>query len=205
MESVRDWLAVSSGYGHGYGSGWRVGGGGGKSWGGDYGYEDRVYADHGYGDGDGHNIKSYNGRAVYEIDGVQTLIDEIRHGFGVGSILNSDLTLTPCYVVKANNLFAHGETPCKAMEALRDKLLDGMTEDERIAAFWECHNREEKYNGRDLWHWHHRLTGSCEMGRNQLAADRGIDIDNSEWTVAEFVALCRDSYGGSVIRRLEEG
>ena len=150
------------------------------------------------------NIKERIGSEVYEIDGVQTLLDDVRHGFGVGAILNFDLTLTPCYVAKANDLFAHGEIPRKAMEALRDKLFDGMIEDECIAAFWECHNRTDKYNGRDLWHWHHRLTGSCEMGRNQFAADRGIDIDNSEWMVVEFVALCRDSYGGSVIRRLEE-
>lgn len=38
-----------------------------------------------------------------------------------------------------------------------------------------------------------------------VRADRGIDIDGTEWTVAEFVELCKDSYGGSTIRRLEDG
>lgn len=48
-----------------------------------------------------------------------------------GAILNGDLTLTPCYIVKQDNIFAHGETLREAMEALRDKLFEDMPEDER--------------------------------------------------------------------------
>ena len=114
------------------------------------------------------------------------------------------MTTTPCFIVKSGSTFAHGETLHKAMEALTDKLVDDMPEEERIAAFWREHNQTDKYSGRDLWHWHHRLTGSCEMGRNEFCRDRGIDIDGSTWTVAEFVALCKNSYGGAVIKKLEE-
>ena len=159
----------------------------------------------GYGHGFGDGLKSFCGRPVYDIDGVQTLIYKIRFGFAVGAILNRDLTTTPCFIAKGGGYFAHGATPREAREALTEKLFDGMDEGERIAAFWECHNREEKYSGRDLWIWHHRLTGSCEMGRNQFAADRGIDIDGSAFTVAEFVELCKDAYGGATVRRLMGG
>lgn len=51
--------------------------------------------------------------------------------------------------------------------------------------------------------WHHRLTGSCNMGRQEFAKEHNIDIENGEMTVAEFIKLTRDSYGGEVIRTLE--
>ena len=139
------------------------------------------------------------------IDDVPTIIRKFKFGAAFGAILNSDLTLTRCWVAKGNNRFAHGATLTEAREALAGKLFDDMSEEDRIAAFWQAHNRTDKYNGRDLWTWHHRLTGSCEMGRNQFCADRGIDIDGTEWTVAQFVELCKDSYGGGIIRRLMEG
>ena len=181
---VERFLSISSGYGSGSGSGYG------------YGY--------GYGSGYGYGIKSINGMTVYMIDDVPTIIKKIAYGVAVGAMLNSDLTLTRCFIVKGNNKFAHGETIKKAQAALIEKLFEDMPEEDRIAEFWKCHNRTNKYKGRDLWEWHHRLTGSCEMGRNQFCTDRGIDIDGTEWTVAEFVELCKDSYGGETIRKLKE-
>ena len=136
------------------------------------------------------------------IDNMPTIISKVRYGAAYGYILASDLTLRKCWVAKNGNIFAHGDTLRAAREALAEKLYYNMSEDDRIAAFWNCHNITDKYNGRDLWVWHHRLTGSCEMGRNQFAADHGIDIDNSSYTVQEFVDLCKYSYGGETIRKL---
>ena len=179
MEALKDriegFLSTGSGYGYGSGSG--------------------------YGSG----IKSVNGETVYMVDGVQTLIRKISHGFARGALLNSDMTLTPCFIVKGGNKFAHGETLKKAVSALQDKLFEDMPEEKRIAAFIEAHpDKYSKIPARDLWAWHNRLTGSCEMGRNQFAADRGIDIDKDEFTPLEFCEMCKGSYGGDVIRRLEE-
>lgn len=42
------------------------------------------------------------------------------------------------------------------------------------------------------------------MGRNQFAADHGIDVDTATYTPEEFIALTENAYGGSVIRRLKE-
>ena len=179
-------VSYGNGYDHGYGDG--------------FGYDDGS----GYGSGMhyGDDVKSINGQVVYMIDVVPTIIKKIAYGVAVGVILNGDLTLTRCFVVKSGNTFAHGETIKKAQAALMSKLFEDMSEEDRIAEFWKVHNRTDKYNGRDLWEWHHRMTGSCEMGRNQFCADRGIDIDHTEWTVAEFVELCKDSYGGSIIKKL---
>jgi hypothetical protein len=55
-----------------------------------------------------------------------------------------------------------------------------------------------------FYDWHHRLTGSCDMGRRQFARDHGIDVDSDTMTLREFLALTKDAYGGSVIRKAME-
>ena len=49
--------------------------------------------------------------------------------------------------------------------------------------------------------WHHRLTGSCEMGRRAFAERHNVDL-NGSMTVAEFIRLTENDYGGNVIRKL---
>ena len=178
-----------SGSGYGYGDGYGSGDGDGS----------------GYGSGDGSGVSVYGGKPVYDVDGVQTIITAVNSGFAKGYMLNSDLTLTPCFIAKGGNKFAHGATLKDAVAALQGKLFEDMPEEKRIAAFIETHpDKNAKIPARDLWDWHNRLTGSCEMGRNQFAADRGIDIDKDEFTPLEFCEMCKGSYGGDVIRRLEE-
>ena len=203
------------GYGDGYGSGYGDGYGYGSGYGSGYGYADG-YGDgygygsgygsgYGYGDGYGDGIAVFEGKPVHDVDGIQTIITAVNAGFAKGYILNSDLTLTPCYIAKGGGRFAHGATLNKAVAALQGKLFEDMPEEERISAFIEAHpDKNAKIPARDLWDWHNRLTGSCEMGRNQFAADRGIDIDKDEFTPLEFCEMCKGSYGGDVIRRLEE-
>ena len=160
---------------------------------------------YGYGDGygDGSGIKTFNGCDVYCVDFVPTIINKIRNNIASGFILNSDLTLTPCKVVKSGNVFAHGRNLHEAMNALTSKLMQNMSEEERIETFWGNHDRESKYTGQHFFEWHNRLTGSCEMGRNQFVRDNKIDLEK-EYTVAEFVDTCKNSYGGHIIRKLAE-
>ena len=119
-----------------------------------------------------------------------------------GAILNGDLTLTPCYIVKQDNIFAHGETLREAMEALRDKLFEDMPEDERIDAFLRETDREKTYPTQYFYDWHHHLTGSCDMGRKQFARDYGVDLEHGMMTLTEFLELTKDAYGGDVIRKV---
>ena len=155
----------------------------------------------GYGYGDGYGIFIFNSKRVYQIDDVATIITAVYNNAAKGFILQSDLTLTPCYVVKQNNIFAHGNSLKEAMDALRDKLFKDMSEDERIEAFLQEHSFGVKYPAQDLFEWHHRLTGSCEAGRKAFVRDRGIDM-SEKYTVEEFINICKDSYGGNIIRRL---
>ncbi len=196
---IKEFLRIGSGDGDGYGDGYGSGSGDG------YGYGDGSGDGSGDGDGSGYGIKSVNGKIVYRIDRTATLIESVRGNVAKGYILHSDLTLTPCYVVKGNGKFAHGGTLHEAYEALQEKLYDDSTEDERIEKFNEHFaDRDKKYPAKELFIWHHVLTGSCKVGRTAFCKDKGIDIDRDEFTVAEFIAITKDAYGGEIIRRLED-
>ena len=189
-----------SGYGYGSGSGDGDGSGSGSGYGSGYGSGDGS----GYGSGSGDGIKSINGSFVYQIDGVETILDRVHTNVAKGRILKRDLTCEPCYIVKQGSVFAHGSTLRKAMADLAEKLMEGMSEEERIDAFVEAHPELDKpYPNEDLFSWHHRLTGSCEMGRKAFVEERGLTLDG-ESTVRGFIELTEDAYGGSVIRALKE-
>ena len=158
----------------------------------------------GSGSGEGEGVTQVDGKNVYQIDGTPTLIYSIHGNVAHGAILNGDLTLTPCYVAKQDNLFAHGETLRGAMEALRDKLFEDMPEEARISAFLGETEPGKKYPNQHFYDWHHRLTGSCDMGRQAFAKDHGIDVENGTMTLEEFLELTKNSYGGDVIRHVLE-
>lgn len=201
-DKIKAFLSVSSGSGWGYGSGSGDGSGSG--------YGDGSGSGYGYGynsgDGSGYNsgVHGFDGKNVYRIDGTPTLIYSIHGNVARGAILNGDLTLTPCYVVKQDNLFAHGETLRAAMEALRDKLFEDMPEEERIDTFLSETECGKKYPNQHFYAWHHRLTGSCDMGRKAFAKDHGIDVEHGAMTLEEFLELTKNSYGGDVIRHVLE-
>ena len=192
MESIKKFVSVSYGSGYGNGSGYGYGNGYGNGSG--YGY--------GNGYGYGYGIKSFDGKNVHLIDDIQTIITAEYGGAAKGYILETDLTLTPCYVAKSGNTFAHGNTLKEAIDALHEKLFDDMPEEDRIAEFLKVHTPGVKYPAKDLFDWHTRLTGSCEAGRMSFVRSHDIDLDHDTYTVEEFVALCKDSYGGQTIQKL---
>ena len=192
------------GYGDGLGSG--AGNGGCEGYGSGYGVIER--RDYGYGYGSGAGIAVFNGASVVQIDGIPTILRNIHDNVARAEILQHDLTLKPCYVVKRGNKFAHGETIEDAMSAVMDKLFNDMSVKERIGKFLEVVKPKVKYPAQTFFDWHNRLTGSCEAGRKAFAKDHGIDLKHGEYTLEEFLALTKDAYGSGVIRevikRLEE-
>ena len=189
------------GYGSGYGSGSGHGDGYGDGSGYGYGsgYGDGYGGDDGSGDGSGYGIASFCGQTVYRVDGVPTLIDRVHGNIAKGKILMGDLTLCPCYIVKQDNQFAHGDTLRDAQSALLEKLFDDMPEDERIDKFVESHQLDAEYPNTDFFGWHHNLTGSCEAGRKAFAANHEIDMAGSMTTRAFLRLTCHD-YGSRIIR-----
>ena len=139
------------------------------------------------------------------IDEIQTIITHLHSTYAKGFILNNDFTLTPCFIVKARNCFAHGETLREAQAALEEKLFEDMDIDEKISHFIKQFPDSKKaYPAKDFYTWHNKLTGSCEMGRKAFAKDHGIDIEKDTMTVIEFIDLTKNSFGGSIIKQLEE-
>ena len=138
------------------------------------------------------------------VDGVATIFESVHGNTAKGFILQSDLSMTPCFVVKGNNCFAHGDNLHEAMAALHEKMFEGMSEEERIAEFVKAHpDKDKAYPNQDLFDWHHRLTGSCLAGRKSFVKDRGLDIDG-ETTVTEFIKLTENAYGGGTIKKLKK-
>ena len=157
----------------------------------------------GYCSGEGYGIGMIDGKSVHRIDGVQTVLTAVRGNVAKGFILLGDMTLQPCFVVKGNRMFAHGETLRDAMQELTDKMFEDMPEEERIAEFIKAYPELDKpYPNAELFGWHHRLTGSCEMGRKAFMRDNDLSMDGS-CTIADFIQLTKNAYNGSVIRNLE--
>lgn len=185
-----------SGYGSGSGSGCGYGDGDGSGDGDGYGS--------GYGSGsvfDG--ILQFNGYRVFVVDGIQTAINKVIGNFAKGFIINKDLTTETCYVAKSGNTFSHGKTIHEAHEALMEKLLEEMPVEERIENFLKEFPGNKKFKVIEFYKWHHILTGSCKFGRDQFAKEHGIDLENDEFTVKEFVELTKNSYGGEIIKEIE--
>lgn len=67
----------------------------------------------GSGYGYGYGIKKINNMDIYMIDGVPTIITQLRANVAKGLIVKVDLTEELTYVVRVGNSFAHGATPHK--------------------------------------------------------------------------------------------
>ena len=186
MEKIKDFVSTNEvGSGSGYGSGSGDG--------------------FGSGDGSGDGIRSIRRQDVYQIDNVPTIITTVKRGIAKGTIVNSDLSLSPCYIAKGHGYFAHGKTARQAVEALQEKLFADMEPDEAIRLFLETFpDPDKKYPAKEFYIWHHRLTGSCEMGRNAFVKNGGYDLEHDTFTVREFIDITKAAYGGQIIRELEE-
>ena len=213
-KDIERFLAISYGYGYGYDYGSGDGSGSGSGCGYDFGYgsgsgsgdgsgdgSGSGYGDgsgSGYGSGDG--IKEFNGRKVYDIDSVSTLIYAVRGNVAKGAVLGRALTLEGCWIAKRGNFFAHGDTLHEAVEAVEAKWRDNRPLDERIAEFARTHpSLDEPYG--DLFDWHHVLTGSCEFGRRQWCEEHGYKPTDSI-TLRAFFEQTKNDYGRDVIRQV---
>ncbi len=188
------------GYGDGSGSGYGDGDGDGDGYG--YGSGDGSGSGDGDGSGYGDGVKEVSGSMVYIVDKTPTIITSVRANVAQGFILQNDLQTSPCYIVKENNKFAHGDTLRDAFMSLHEKLYDDSTEEERIEAFVKKFpSYDTKYDNKDLFAYHHVLTGSCRMGRELFVNSKGLSLGDKT-SVREFVELTMDAYGGDVIRKL---
>ena len=195
-DKIKKFLVIDVDYGNGYGDSYGDGSGDGNGYGYDNGYDN--------GSGYGYGVKEIHGYKVYMVDNIQTIITLVHGNIAQGFILQSDLQLEPCFIVKENNKFAHGNTLRNAFTSLQEKLYDNSTKEERIEAFKQKFpSYDTKYDNQDLFTYHHVLTGSCRMGRESFVLDRGLSLDD-KITVREFVQLTKNAYGGNIIKQLPQ-
>ena len=55
----------------------------------------------------------------------------------------------------------------------------------------------------EFYRWHHILTGSCTMGRNEFVKAHELDMDK-DYTVGYFLTITANSFGGEIIKQLRE-
>ena len=186
-DKIKRFLSIGYGYGYGDGDGYGDG-----------------YGD-GDGDGDGSDIKSINNNTIYIIDNTPTVFYRVHDNYAQGAIFNNDLTLSPCYIAKVGHCFAHGNTLRKARQDAEQKYYSNLPIEERIEMFTKHFDSKTKnYPAKEFFVWHNTLTGSCKMGRDSFCKEHDIDIDNDQFTVAEFIELTINSYGGEIIKELQK-
>ena len=213
MDNVTKFLKTScgEGYGNGYGNGYGEGcgegygdgngNGCGEGCGNGYGYGNGYGNGCGEGYGNGNGLKSVNGVELNDIDGVPTGIYRSHGNVAKGFILQG-FAVKPCYIVRDGDVFAHGKTLKDSEEALRSKVMESMDEDEAISKFVEHFKPKTLYKNSEFFEWHHYLTGSCRMGRENFCENNGVDL-NGESTPEYFIALTEHSFGGGTIAKLK--
>ena len=189
------------GYGSGYGSGCGAGYKDGYGYGSILRYEDGSGSGPGFGFGyGGGDITALNGNIVDYIDNVPTIITQVHGNFAYGYIVKDDLTLSPCFIAKVSNSFAHGKTLEEAVADAKAKELEKMTVEERIAKFVEAFGPlDSEHTGKEFYDWHNILTGSCHMGRDEFCRSHSIDL-TQKYSVRYFLNITKDSYGSDVIQ-----
>ena len=203
-EKIKRFLTIGSGSGSGSGSGYGsgYGDGYGDGYGSGYGYGDGYGDGSGYGYGDG--VEIFNGHRVYRIDDTPTLIYSVRGSIARGAILRDDLTLNDCYIARVSNSFAHGDSAHAAMRDAIDKDMECRPIEDRIAEFKkQFPSLDTKASGNELYDWHHILTGSCKMGRDEFCQAQGVKMDQL-YTIEYFLDLTAHSYGSDTIRQVRE-
>ena len=145
-------------------------------------------------------------KAICYIDGVPTIITSHRGNLAKGFIVDlGDFSKRKTYVAKNGTIYAHGDTAQLASEALRDKLLAQMSEEERIGEFVSAKfTLGKRYAVSVFFDWHGRLTGSCQSGREAFARQHNLDVKNGKMTLAEFFRLTESAYGGETIKKLKK-
>lgn len=86
---------------------------------------------------------------------------------------------------------------------MQEKIFEDLKPEESIQEFRKQFNNVDKYKGNEFYRWHHILTGSCKMGRDNFVKNHKIDLSH-KFTVKEFIKICENDYGNNIIKRLKE-
>ncbi len=199
------------GDGFGYGTSNGLGYGDNFSSGSKFDFGDGTGLGSGAGSSDGfgscysdNDIKALNGNIIDYIDTVPTIITQVHNNFARGYTVKDDLTLQSCYIVRIGNSFAHGKVLKYAVADAEEKELQKMPIKERIAKFIKVFGSlDSEHTGKEFYDWHHILTGSCRMGRDEFCKLHNIDLTH-KYSVGYFLDITKNSYGSDMIQQVYE-
>ena len=155
----------------------------------------------GFGEGD---VKAINGNIVDYIDGVPTIITQVRGNIACGYIVKCDLTLEFCYIAKIGDSFAHGKALRDAVVDAKAKETERLPIEERVEKFKDVFGSlDSEHTGKEFYTWHNILTGSCRMGRDEFCKSNNIDLEKM-YSVRYFLDITENAYGGEIIKKLKE-
>ena len=212
----------SKGSSDGYGDGYGVGSGDSEGYGfcsscfsvdSDFGYG-CGFGSAGYGRSDGSSddsvsddyggIKTLNGNIVDYIDYVPSIITQVHGNIACGYIVKADLTLESCFIAKVGNSFAHGKTLKNAVADAKAKEAKRLPIEKRIEKFREVFGSlDSEHTGKEFYEWHHILTGSCRIGRDEFCKSHNIGFTKM-YSVKYFLDITEESYGGDIIKLIRK-
>ena len=212
----------SKGSSDGYGDGYGVGSGDSEGYGfcsncfsvdSDFGYG-CGFGSAGYGRSDGSSddsvgddyggIKTLNGNIVDYIDYVPSIITQVHGNIACGYIVKADLTIESCFIAKVGNSFAHGKTLKNAVADAKAKEAKRLPIEKRIEKFREVFGSlDSEHTGKEFYEWHHILTGSCRIGRDEFCKSHNIGLTKM-YSVKYFLDITEESYGGDIIKLIKK-
>ena len=149
------------------------------------------------------SVISVEGSKIYIIDEIPTTIDSIKGNIAQGRILNADMTWKPCYIVRVENSFAHGETSHEAFRDATQKSLSTKPLSIKLQKFKKRFpSLDDTAKVSELYNWHNTLTGSCKMGRKHWCSEHGYNVDTDISTIRNFLEETKDSFGSNIITML---
>ena len=150
-------------------------------------------------------MTEYDGRKVYYIDDTPTVLYHVFGNFAKAAVICADFNSRPCYIAKGSGFFAHGDSVKEAAAALEAKIAENEPLESRIERFMQKYPTLscEAVN-KDLFLWHHILTGSCEFGRLEFAKSHNIDVEHGCMLISKFIELTEYEYGRAAIIQLKE-
>lgn len=175
--------------GSGYGSGYGSGSGNGME-----------------NDGDLLSFARVGNDTIHNINGAPMAIDNIKGNIAKGRILNDDMTFTDCWIVREGNCIEYGKDLHKTYLAAQRESAIQLPKEERLKMFVQRFpSPDEPIPIKELYHWHHVLTGACRIHSKEWCKRHGFNFEDEIYCVSirRFVNLTESEWGGDIIKELK--
>lgn len=152
------------------------------------------------------SVMQFQDDDVYSVDGIMTIITNVKSNYARGFIINDDMTLSKTYIARIGNCFAHGRTLKEAFDSATSKYNIKVPVEDRIRATVEKYpTLDTEVPNSELFKLHNILTGSCLYGREIFAKAHNLNKKTGSMTMRQFIELTKNgSFGSDIIVKLSD-